>query len=185
MPASPYALMARPTHEKVEVVFPSLCPCCAGEVEEGASLDVNKVKGWGGYAPAALETWKVPCCRACLEHVALKQQRPAASHAVEIVMIVAALVAVFSLVQTSIALGGVLFVVIIAAGIAANAWILRRYERDTVRPAMKSACAAPAPAILYQGWDSSGTRHQFLLLNETYAQAFAQANHSQSVIPVQ
>ncbi len=184
MPASPYAVMARPTYEKVEVVFPNLCPCCGGEVEEDASLDVSKIKGWGGYTPAALDAWQVPYCRTCLEHVALKQQRPPASNALEIGMLVAALIAVFSLVQTNIVLGAVLFVTIIAAGIAANAWILQRYERQTVRPAMKSACAAPAPAIIYQGWNSEGTRHQFLLLNNTYAQAFAQANHSTSITPV-
>lgn len=184
MPTSPYALMARPTHKKVEVVFPNLCPCCAGEVEEGATLDVSKVKGFGGYTPAALEIWKVPCCRTCLDHVALKQQRPPASHALEIGMLVAALIAVFSLVQTNIVLGAVLFVIIIAAGIAANARILQHYERQTVRPAMKAACAAPVPAIIYQGWNSDGTHHRFLLLNETYAQAFAQANHSPSITPV-
>ena len=184
MPVSPYALMARPTHEKVEVVFPDLCPCCAGEVVEGATLDVSKVKGWGGYSPAALETWKVPCCRACLDHVALKQQRPPASHALEIGMLVAALIAVFSLVQTNIVLGAVFFVIIIAVGIAANARILQHYERQTVRPAMKAACAAPVPAIIYQGWNSEGTQHQFVLLNGTYAKAFAQVNHSQSITPL-
>lgn len=184
MPVSSYALVARPTHETVEVVFPKRCPCCAGEVDEGATLELNKVKGWGGYTPTALVSWQVPYCRACLEHVALKQQRPAASAALEIGMVLVALISVFSLVQTNIVLGAVLFVIVIAAGIASNAWILRRYERETVHPAMKANCAAPAPAILYQGWNSDGTRHQFLLLNETYAQYFAQANHSPSITPV-
>lgn len=181
---SPYALASRPTFETVEVIFPRICPCCAGEVEEGSHLEVSKVKAWGGFAPATLDFWQVPCCRACLAHIALKQNRPISSTALEIAAVLAILIIVFPLIGSNSVLAGIIFLAIVFALIAANTWILRRYEQEKVLPTLKADCAASSPAILYQGWNSDNTQHQFLLLNETYAKVFAQANHSQSIHPL-
>lgn len=183
-PTSPYAVASRPAFEPVELLFPRLCPCCAGEVEEGSYLDVSKFKGWGGFAPATLDNWQVPYCRDCLAHIALKQHRPTSSVILEIAMVLAIIIIVFPLIGTHAILAAFVFLALVLTLIFVNAWILRRYEREKVRPLLKPSCVAPSPAITYQGWNSDNTQHLFLILNETYAKAFAQLNHSQSITPL-
>lgn len=186
-PPSAYPLTAYPQQhmQEVDLIWPAICPCCGAPVETTHRLQLSKAKqSWTGFVPTLAGAWEVPYCEGCLHHQALKQQRPTSSVIIELVTVITALVAVFSILPSSPILAGVIFVAIVLAGIFGNARALRDYEERVVRPVMGQACSAPGPALVYQGWNEDRTRHVFQFDNQDYAQTFAELNHAAKVFQV-
>ncbi len=137
-----------------------------------------------GISQPIYAAWEVPYCECCVQHVTLKQQRPTSSIIIEIVTILTILIAVFAVLPSNAFIAALLFLAIGLAGLFGNAWVLRKYEQDVIRPAMSKTCVAPGPALIYQGWNEDRTRHAFLFHDEHYARLFANLNHSQDIFQV-
>lgn len=183
--AYPFGPVIRPQWQDVDVKWPLTCPCCDQPVDGSHHLLLSRIKqSWTGVSAAPAEDWKVPYCQACLNHAALKQQRPNLSILIEITAIVVAFIAVFATLPVNAYLAAGLFLAICALGFLANRKVLNQYEQDVVRAAMDSDCSTTGPALSYQGWNEDRTRHAFIFQNRHYAEAFAALNQSQELYQV-